>query len=144
MSCRQPREFSVDAVPAEVLAQRPDIYAAAQDVVAASAASVQADAQRSGNAQAAANGFDRAYQATAASYRAGATSLFDLEDARRSLVAAQNTMIDLHRERLFAWIALYRSVGGGWTSTLPTPLAQHPNTRVDVPVASHPHPRHPA
>lgn len=197
----QPGEFGVNTVPAEVLVQRPDIHAAAQDVVAASAASTQANAQRwpritlagnigaartsslgvstdgtvwsigpiaitfplfdagmrRANAQAArvrfdtattiyaarlrtaiqevegalvtlastarrsesasvvTDGFERSYGATAASYDAGAASLFDLEDARRSLVSAQSTLIDLRRERLLAWISLYRSMGGGWS-----------------------------
>ena len=198
----EPTVFSVHAVPAEVLAQRPDIHAAARDVAAASATATQADAQRwpritlagsiganrvsslgistdgtvwsagpiaitfplfdagmrranaqaakvrfeaattvyaarlrtavqevegalvtlastarrSDSASVATDGFERSYRATAASYDAGASSLFDLEDARRSLVSAQSTSIDLRRERLLAWISLYRSMGGGWTS----------------------------
>lgn len=196
-----PTEFSVNTVPAEVLAQRPDIHAAARNVVAASADSTQADAQRwpritlagsigstrvsslgvstdgtvwsvgpiaitfplfdggirRANAQAAkvryesvttvyaarlrtaiqevegalvtlesttrrsesasvaVDGFERSYRATATSYDVGAASLFDLEDARRSLVSAQSTLIDLRRERLLAWVSLYRAMGGGWT-----------------------------
>jgi multidrug efflux system outer membrane protein len=210
----RPVEFSVNAVPAELLAQRPDIHAAARDVVAASAASAQANAQRwpritlagsigatrmsslgvstdgtvwsvgpigitfplfdggvrranaeaakvrfdaattvyaarlrtaiqevesalvtlestaqrGENAKIAAAGFERSYRATAASYDAGASSLFDLEDARRSLVAAQNTLIELRRERLLAWIALYRSMGGGWSPTPRERLAGHKTT----------------
>ena len=201
----QPPEFGVSTVPAEVLAQRPDIHAAGWDVAAASADSMQANAQRwpritlagsigaarmsspgvstdgtvwsvgpiaitfplfdggmrRANAQAAkvryeaattayaarlrtaiqevegalvtlestarrgetanvaANGFERAYRATAASYDVGAASLFDLENARRSLVSAQSTLIDLRRERLLAWVSLYRSLGGGWSPTAP-------------------------
>lgn len=197
----QPAEFGVKTVPAEVLAQRPDIHAAAQDVVAASADATQANARRwpritlagsigaarvsslgvstdgtvwsvgpvaitfplfdggarRANAQAAkvryeaattvyaarlrtaiqevegalvtlesaarrsesarlaSDGFERSYRAVAATYDVGAASLFDLEDARRSLVTAQSTLIDLHRERLLAWVSLYRSMGGGWS-----------------------------
>jgi outer membrane protein TolC len=61
----------------------------------------------------AAAGFERAYDATAASYRHA--SLFELEDARRSMLAAQMAVTDLHRDRLLAWIALYRAMGGGWS-----------------------------
>jgi outer membrane protein, multidrug efflux system len=197
-----PVEFGVNTVPAEVLAQRPDIHAAAREVVAASADSTQAKAQRwpritlagsigasrvsslgvstdgtvwsvgpvaitfplfdggmrrvnaeaaqvryatattvyaarlrtaiqevegalvtlestarrSESAGVATDGFERSYRATSASYHAGAASLLDLEDARRSLVAAQSTLIELRRERLLAWIALYRSMGGGWSN----------------------------
>ena len=204
----RPAEFGVSTVPGAVLAQRPDIHAAARDVVAASASAMQADAQRwpritltgsigatrlsslgvstdgtvwsvgpiaitfplfdggmlRANAQAAkvryeaattvyaarlrtavqevevalvrlestarrgdsaaiaTDGYERSYRATAASYDMGAASLFDLEDARRSLVTAQSTLIDLRRERLLAWVSLYRSMGGGWS-----PSAQQPS-----------------
>ncbi|SHI24584.1 efflux transporter outer membrane subunit [Pollutimonas bauzanensis] len=197
----RPAELGVAAMPAQVLAQRPDIYAAARDVMAASAESDQARAQRwprialagnigttridSGgvsaggtvwsigpvtvtlplfdggtrlaNAQAAraryeaativysarlreairdvqialvtldsaamrgkdvliaANGFERSFAAAEASYQAGTASLFELEDARRSMVAGQSAVIELHRERVSAWIALYRALGGGWS-----------------------------
>ncbi|UYG04406.1 efflux transporter outer membrane subunit [Halomonas sp. LR3S48] len=196
----RPAELSVTAMPAEVLAQRPDIHAAARDVVAASADSDQARAQRwpriglagsigttrissggistngsvwsigpltvtlplfdggtrranaeaararyeaattvyaarlreairdvedalvtldstakrSEDAAIAADGFERSYQATEASYRIGTASLFELEDARRSMVAAQSAVIELQRERITAWIRLYRALGGGW------------------------------
>jgi multidrug efflux system outer membrane protein len=202
----QPREFAVAGVPAAVLAQRPDVQAAARDVAAASADATQAaaqrwpritlagtvgavrsqslslsadggvwtlgpvtvtlplfdagrrradaaaararhaaalsayaarlraaiqevesalvtlhaDAQRSDDASRAAAGYDRAYQATAASYRAGAASLLELEDARRRRLAAQKTRHALQRERLAAWIALYRATGGGWRPAHPT------------------------
>lgn len=200
----RPVEFTVVAVPAEVLAQRPDIHAAAQNVIAASADSAQADArrwpritlagsigrthvsgtrpgvegtvwsigpiaisfplfdggvrradaeaaqaryetavtvyaarlrsavqevegalvalestaQRSESTRVAVDGFERSYRATAASYQVGLTSLFGLEDARRTLVAARSTLIETRRERLLAWISLYRSLGGGWSPTL--------------------------
>ncbi|WP_339526590.1 efflux transporter outer membrane subunit [Pseudomonas sp. EA_35y_Pfl2_R111] len=199
----QPAEFRVASVPAQVLAQRPDLYAAARDVVAASAESVQAQALRwprvtlSGNigstriaeeggvssngtvwrvgpvavtlplfdggtrranaeaakvryevatvvyaerlrnairevetalvtlqsttvrsddARRAVEGFERSYRAVESRYRVGNASLFELEDARRSRVAAQVTLIDLQRERVASWITLYRAVGGGWSA----------------------------
>lgn len=73
-------------------------------------------ARRSDVALVAADGFDRSFQATEASYQAGVASLFELEDARRNLVAARSAVIDLQRERVSAWIALYRALGGGWSS----------------------------
>lgn len=225
----QPAEFGVNEVPAELLAQRPDIHAAARDVVAANADSAQATAQRwpritlagsigatrvsslgvstdgtvwsvgplaitfplfdggtrRANAQAAkvryaaatkvyaarlrtaiqevesalvtlestaqrgesakvaTDGFERSYRATAASYDAGASSLFDLEDARRSLVAAQSTLIELRRERLLAWIALYRSMGGGWSPTPQERLASRETAAPgDDTLAASNNPRH--
>ncbi len=197
-----PVELTISTLPAEVLAQRPDLYAAAAEVVAASADSAHAQAQqwprivltgnigtsiidsagvsvdgsvwrlgpvtvtlpifdggvrranaaaaqtryataisvysarlraaireaeralvtldstarRSADAERAETLFHRSYRATAASYQAGAASLFELEDARRSSVAAQRAVIELRRERVAAWIALYRALGGGWTN----------------------------
>ncbi|WP_067272891.1 efflux transporter outer membrane subunit [Mitsuaria sp. 7] len=208
----QPREFSVTSLPAEVLAQRPDIQAAERDVAAAGADATQAAARRwpritlAGNlgaarsssaglstdgtvwsvgpvaitfplfdggtrranaeaarerhgaairvyaarlrtavqevesalvtlqstalrqedAATAALGYERSYRATAASYEAGASSLFEVEDARRSLLSSQSTLNELRHERLLAWISLYRAVGGGWASPAPDDGAATP------------------
>ncbi len=48
------------------------------------------------------------------SYNSGLGSLADLEDAKRAQLATQSTQLTTERERLSAWIALYRAVGGGW------------------------------
>ena len=71
-------------------------------------------ADRSSDAQLAADSFEAYTRATEARYKSGFGTLFELEDARRSALAAQNTLIDLRRERVAAWIALYRALGGGW------------------------------
>jgi len=62
----------------------------------------------------AADGYATALQATEARQRGGLASLFELEDARRSAVNAQVALIELQRERITAWIELYRALGGGW------------------------------
>lgn len=199
----EPAQIGVAAVPAQVLAQRPDLLAAAREVTAASADTRQAEAQRyprvglsgqvgparfesggvstSGtvwsvgpvsvslplfdggtrranveaakarydaaasayaaslrgavrevetalialqstaarneDARVAAEGFERSYRAAESRYRGGLASLFELEDARRTAVAAQSALIDLQRERVAAWISLYRALGGGWTTS---------------------------
>ena len=204
----RPAEIAISVLPAELLAQRPDIYAAARNVIAASADADQAQAQRwprialagnigtsridslgvstngtvwnigpvtvtlplfdggarRANAEAAriryasaitvylarlreaireveialvtldstaqrsqdvlnaTSGFKRSYLATEAGYRAGTASLFELEDARRSMLVAQVAEIELLRERVTAWITLYRALGGGWSAT-PVPDA---------------------
>jgi multidrug efflux system outer membrane protein len=196
-----PVELSVTSVPAETLAQRPDIFAAARDVEMASAEADQAEAQRwpritlagsignsrvsSGgvttdgkiwsvgpvavtmplfdggarkanataaharyqtstvvyaarlreavrevesalvalesaasrdvNVLAAAKGFSIAYAAVDERYRSGAASLFELEEARRNMIAAERSVVSLRRDRIVAWIDLYRAVGGGWS-----------------------------
>ncbi len=76
---------------------------------------LQSTAARNGDAQVAAEGFAVSLRATDARFKSGLASLFELEDARRSAVLAQTTLIDLQRERVAAWIALYRALGGGWS-----------------------------
>jgi NodT family efflux transporter outer membrane factor (OMF) lipoprotein len=76
---------------------------------------LQGTADRKADAQTAADNFEVSYRATEARYKSGFGTLFELEDARRSALAAQNTLIDLRRERVAAWIALYRALGGGWS-----------------------------
>ncbi len=198
----QPAQIAVAAVPAQALAQRPDLLAAARDVTAASADTSQAQAQRypriglsgsigparfetgggstsgtlwsfgpvtvslplfdggarranaeaararydaatiiyaaslrtavrevetalvalqstaarNDDARIAAEGFERSYRAADSRFRGGLASLFELEDARRTAVAAQSALIDLQRERVAAWISLYRALGGGWSA----------------------------
>lgn len=78
---------------------------------------VQLDSARArrADAQAAAQGYSAALTATRARYESGLASLLELEDARRTALAAQTTLITLQQEALTAWVALYRAVGGGWT-----------------------------
>jgi outer membrane protein, multidrug efflux system len=70
---------------------------------------------RGEDTQAAAVGFERSYQATEARYRGGLASLFELEDARRSMVAARGAQIEQQRDAVLAWVDTYRAIGGGWT-----------------------------
>ncbi len=197
-----PAEFGISTVPAEVLAQRPDIFAAATAVEAASADVLQAKAlrwpritlngtigishlsstsissngtvwsigpinvvfplydggvrkanvsvaqaryqavilsyasllreaireveqalvtldsaaKRRRDSYATAMHYENAYQITEAAYRSGAANLFDLEATRSSMISAQSSLIELERERITAWIRLYRATGGGWSS----------------------------
>lgn len=73
-----------------------------------------ATAARRADAQAAAADFEAALQAVDARQRGGLASLFELEDARRSAVAARGALIELDRERATAWVSLARALGGGW------------------------------
>lgn len=56
---------------------------------------------------------------TEAQWRAGSTSLLDLEESRRQALAAQIELIGLQRDRVEYWIALYKALGGGWKSSTP-------------------------
>jgi outer membrane protein, multidrug efflux system len=69
---------------------------------------------RTEDARAAVEGYQASFAATEARYRSGLGSLIELEDQRRVLLAAQTALVALQRERLAAWIALYRALGGGW------------------------------
>lgn len=69
---------------------------------------------RQADAQIAAEGYRTSFNAIEARYRAGLASLVELEDARRTLLAAETALVGLHREGLAAWVALYRAAGGGW------------------------------
>jgi len=71
-----------------------------------------------------ANNADAGYRAwldaTETRYQAGLASLVELEDARRTRLAAADTLVVLQLERIQAWIALYRAAGGGWTRSTTT------------------------
>jgi len=77
---------------------------------------LQSTAARGEDARSAAEGYERSLRAVESRYRGGLASLFELEDARRTAVAAQSALIELQRERVAAWISLYRSLGGGWSA----------------------------
>lgn len=210
----KPVEIAVASVPAEALAQRPDILAAARDVEMASAEADQAEAQRwprvtltgsigssrvgsggvttdgsiwsvgpvavtmplfdggarkanasaahvryqastivyaarlreavrevesalvalesaanrAGSVFTAAEGFASAYAAVDERYKNGAASLFELEEVRRGMIDAERAVVALHRDRIVAWIDLYRAVGGGWS-----PAVNSSNDEVERP-----------
>jgi outer membrane protein, multidrug efflux system len=77
---------------------------------------LKSTADRNGDALVATEGFAASLRATDARYKGGLATLFELEDARRSAVQAQTALIDLQRERVTAWITLYRALGGGWSA----------------------------
>ena len=66
------------------------------------------------DARTASEGYRASFVATEARYRSGLGSLVELEDARRTALAAETALVTLQRERLAAWISLYRAAGGGW------------------------------
>jgi multidrug efflux system outer membrane protein len=116
------RRANVDAARARydeaVLAYRGRLRDAVREVEQA-LISLQSTAARSADAQLAVEGFDTSFKAAELRYKGGLASLFELEDARRSSLLAENALIDLQRERTTAWIGLYRALGGGWTRETP-------------------------
>jgi NodT family efflux transporter outer membrane factor (OMF) lipoprotein len=91
---------------------------------------LQGTDQRTVQAQAALEGYRASFAAAEDLYRNGMGSLLQLEDSRRTRLAAENAMIAVQRERSAAWIALYRAAGGGWNR-------DNPNTSV-ISTASNP------
>ena len=82
---------------------------------------LQSSEQRRADADAAVENFELSLRSTEARYRSGFGTLFEFEDARRSALQARNALIDLRRDRVAAWIALYRALGGGWHALDPLP-----------------------
>jgi outer membrane protein, multidrug efflux system len=80
---------------------------------------LQAAQQRGAQTKAAAEGYSASLAATQSRYRAGLASLVELEDARRTALFAQQNQLTVERDRLSAWISLYRATGGGWTQETP-------------------------
>jgi len=78
---------------------------------------------RSEDARVAVEGYRASFAATEARYRSGLGSLIELEDQRRVLLAAETALVTLQRERIAAWIALYRALGGGWDRPAPVATA---------------------
>lgn len=75
---------------------------------------LRATSDRASAARSAEAGYRASFDGFQARYDAGLASRLQLEDARRILLAAQTTQVNLKRERMAAWIALYRAAGGGW------------------------------
>ena len=77
---------------------------------------VQLDAstRREADAASAARDYDSYFKASEDKFRAGPGSLFELEVARRDALSAQQVLINVQQERVLAWIALYKALGGGW------------------------------
>lgn len=71
------------------------------------------------DAERAAQAYRRYFEAVEKNWRTGNVSLLDLEKARRSAITAESTLVTLRRDRLRDWIALYKALGGGWSSQMP-------------------------
>ncbi|XAH23257.1 efflux transporter outer membrane subunit [Xylophilus sp. GW821-FHT01B05] len=82
---------------------------------------LQAAADRTASAEAAADGYRLSFEAMQARYRSGLASLLELEDSRRTALASETARVNLERERMAAWVALYRAAGGGWDASQPAP-----------------------
>ncbi|MCX7096494.1 MAG: efflux transporter outer membrane subunit [Methylococcales bacterium] len=111
------RAANVDAAKADYIASisrfRATVRTAVKEVEDA-LVRLQSVNQRLPEVQAAADGYQTNFQATQKSYEIGLGNLLDNEIARRSMVTAKLAITELEQEKVSAWIALYRAVGGGW------------------------------
>ena len=82
---------------------------------------LDAATRREGEALRAAQGFRDYFAAAEQRWRIGAGSLIDREDARRTALAASNALVNVQRERVAAWVSLYRALGGGWSASQAAP-----------------------
>lgn len=74
-------------------------------------------AQKSGaNARSAVAGYQSHFAVIDESWRAGFETLITREEARRSLQTAQITEIQQREAETRQWIALFKAMGGGWTT----------------------------
>lgn len=113
------RRANLDAARArydEAASQYREVVRRAVREVEEALVNLDSTAARSKDAQAAIDGFTASFDATRQRHASGLASLFELEEARRSRFAAESALVSLQRERIAAWIALYRAAGGGWTA----------------------------
>ena len=68
--------------------------------------------------RAAAQGYNESLAGARSRQEAGLANLIELEDARRTALAAEGAVAALEYQGVSAWIALYRAVGGGWDGML--------------------------
>jgi NodT family efflux transporter outer membrane factor (OMF) lipoprotein len=94
---------------------------------------LDAAARRDADAQRAAAGYAAFFQAAETQWRVGTGSLLDLEQARRSLLASRAALVQVQRDRVGAWLSLYKAVGGGWQPDDPAPVAAAPDARRSPP-----------
>lgn len=116
------RKADVDAARARY----DEAYAAYQQQVRTAVREIEealvrldSSARREDDAASAARNYDHYFHASDDKFKVGSGSLFELEDARRTMLSAHQTLIGIQRERVAAWIALYKALGGGWNADTP-------------------------
>jgi len=70
--------------------------------------------RREADAQLAASGYEQVQGATTARWQAGLGNLIELEESRRNALNARSSLLQVQRERVGAWLSLYKAAGGGW------------------------------
>ena len=73
--------------------------------------------QRNADVNAAALGYRANLAAAQSRFGAGLGSALELEESRRLALTAEANVIAIQRDRITAWISLYRAMGGGWSAS---------------------------
>jgi outer membrane protein TolC len=69
------------------------------------------------DAKIAADNYQSYFRSIDEKWKSGGASILDREEARRSAQSAAITLIEIRRDAGRYWIALYKSLGGGWSAT---------------------------
>ncbi|MGI0522867.1 efflux transporter outer membrane subunit [Rhizobium giardinii] len=73
--------------------------------------------QRINDAKTAADNYQNYFSSVDQNWKSGGISILDREEARRSAQSAAITLIEIRRDAIQYWIALYKALGGGWSAT---------------------------
>jgi len=73
--------------------------------------------KRINDAKIAADNYQSYFRSIDEKWKSGGASILDREEARRSAQSAAITLIEIRRDAGRYWIALYKSLGGGWSAT---------------------------
>ncbi|WP_341487509.1 efflux transporter outer membrane subunit [Pararhizobium sp. A13] len=68
------------------------------------------------DAKTAADNYQSYFSSVDQNWKSGGVSILDREEARRSAQSAAITLIEIRRDAVQYWIALYKSLGGGWSA----------------------------
>jgi multidrug efflux system outer membrane protein len=112
---------SAKARYAQSLASYRNTVASAVKEVEQALVRLDAAIQREKSTAASAQGYRQFFDATSKNWQAGGVSLLTLEDARRTAISADQSLVSLQRDRVLYWIALYKALGGGWQGDLSAP-----------------------
>jgi multidrug efflux system outer membrane protein len=72
---------------------------------------------RESDARTAAAGYRQSFEAAQIRWRNGLGTLIELEETRRVLLVADSSLAAVQRDRVAAWVQLYRALGGGWSAS---------------------------
>lgn len=95
---------------------------------------LDAATRREDDARLAAENWQRFVTAMQTRWELGNASLIELQDARRQRIASETTLLAVRRERVAAWVQLYKASGGGWDGSLA--VAADANAALTPPVSA--------